>query len=64
MWEHGQTPFPYAIGLILLVNNTMGGEPYGAEVTRQWLSGIGFADVTTTPVSPISAVARARKGNG
>lgn len=62
MWEHGQTPFPYLIGLILLVNNTMGGEPYGAEVTRQWLSDVGFSDVSISPVSPISAVARARKG--
>jgi N,N-dimethyltransferase len=62
MWEHGQTPFPYSIGLILLVNNTMGGEPYGAEVTRRWLTDAGFADVSTAAVSPISAVARARKG--
>lgn len=62
MWEHGQTPFPYAIGLILLVNNTMGGEPYGAGVTHQWLTDAGFAEVSTNPVSPISAVARARKG--
>jgi quercetin dioxygenase-like cupin family protein/SAM-dependent methyltransferase len=61
MWEHGQTPFPFSIGLILLVNNTMGGEPYGAELTRQWLADAGFAEVSTAAVSPISAVARARK---
>jgi N,N-dimethyltransferase len=59
MWEHGETPFPYTIGLILVVNNTMGGEPYGAEVTRGWLEEAGFRAQPTIPVSPISAVARA-----
>ncbi len=61
MWEHGETPFPYTIGLILMVNNTMGGEPHGAEVTRGWLEQAGFRAQPTIAVSPISAVARAVK---
>jgi N,N-dimethyltransferase len=61
MWEHGETPFPFTIGLILVVNNTQGGEPYGAEVTRRWLEEAGFRVKPTTAVSPISAVARAVK---
>jgi N,N-dimethyltransferase len=61
MWEHGETPFPYTIGLILVVNNTMGGEPHGAEVTREWLKQAGFLPQPTIAVSPISAVARAVK---
>jgi cyclopropane fatty-acyl-phospholipid synthase-like methyltransferase len=61
MWEHGRTPFPFNIGLILLVNNTVGGEPYGAQVTEGWLKEIGFDGVSTVAVSPISALTRARK---
>ncbi|GAA1027944.1 hypothetical protein GCM10009557_11180 [Virgisporangium ochraceum] len=61
MWEHAETPFPYQIGLILVVNNTMGGEPYGAEVTRSWLEQAGFRPQPTVATSPISAVARAVK---
>jgi precorrin-6B methylase 2 len=62
MWEHGGTPFPYNIGLILLVNNTMGGEPYGEAVTRKWLEQAGFRTVhPAVAVSPISALVRAFK---
>ena len=48
-------------GQPLVVNNTMGGEPYGAEVTRGWLEEAGFRAQPTIAVSPISAVARAVK---
>ncbi|HET6215271.1 MAG TPA: class I SAM-dependent methyltransferase [Micromonosporaceae bacterium] len=62
MWEHGHTPFPYSIGLILLVNNAMGGEPYGETVTRKWLEEAGFSSVEpAVAVSPISALIRAHK---
>jgi predicted nicotinamide N-methyase len=61
MWEHARTSFPYTIGLILLVNNTVGGEPYGAQVTEDWLRQAGFDEVSTAAVSPISALARAHK---
>jgi len=62
MWEHGETPFPYNVGLILLVNNTMGGEPYGEAVTREWLQEAGFRHIDpAVPVSPISALLRAVK---
>jgi len=62
MWEVAGTSFPYTVGLILAVNNPMGGEPYGEAVTRDWLSGAGFRDIAPAAVvSPISAVVRAVK---
>lgn len=62
MWEHAGTPFPYTVGLILVVNNGMGGEPYGEAATRQWLQEAGFSVVEpAVPVSPISALIRAVK---
>jgi hypothetical protein len=62
MWEPAGTPFPYTLGLILLVNNTMGGEPYGEAVTRKWLAEAGFSMIEpVVPVSPISALIRAVK---
>jgi len=62
MWEHAGTPFPFTVGLILAVNNPMGGEPYGEGVTREWLTAAGFRDITAAvAVSPISAVVRATK---
>jgi hypothetical protein len=62
MWEHAGTPFPFTVGLILVVNNPMGGEPYGESVTGEWLSSAGFRDIKpAVPVSPISAVVRAVK---
>jgi N,N-dimethyltransferase len=62
MWEHAETTFPYTIGLILLVNNGQGGEPYGSTVTRAWMEAAGFRKVyPAVTVSPISAVVRAVK---
>ncbi len=62
MWEHAGTPFPYTVGLILVVNNPMGGEPYGESVTREWLTEAGFREIApAVAVSPISAVVRAVK---
>jgi hypothetical protein len=62
MWEHAGTPFPFTVGLILVVNNPMGGEPYGESVTREWLTSAGFRDIKpAVAVSPISAVVRAVK---
>lgn len=62
MWEHAGTSFPFTVGLILVVNNPMGGEPYGESVTREWLTGAGFRDIKPgVAVSPISAVVRAVK---
>jgi len=56
------TSFPFTVGLILAVNNPMGGEPYGEGVTRDWLTAAGFRDITpAVAVSPISAVVRATK---
>lgn len=59
--ERAGVPFPYMFGLILLVNNTMGGEAHSEELHRQWLSAAGFRDVEVVEISPISAVVRARK---
>jgi N,N-dimethyltransferase len=62
MWEQAETPFPFTIGLILLVNNGQGGEPYGAAVTRGWMEAAGFREIhPAITVSPISAVVRAVK---
>lgn len=62
MWEHAGTAFPHTIGLILLVNNGQGGEPYGSTVTRGWMEAAGFRDIhPPVAVSPISAVVRAVK---
>ena len=62
MWEQAETPFPFTIGLILLVNNGQGGEPYGAAVTRQWMEAAGFREIhPAVTVSPISAMVRAVK---
>lgn len=62
MWEPATTPFPYTLGLILLVNNTMGGEAYGEAVTREWMVDAGFRVVEpAVAVSPISALIRAVK---
>jgi len=62
MWEHAGTPFPYTIGLILAVNNPMGGEPYGEAATRGWMTAAGFREIKPAAVvSPISAVVRAIK---
>jgi SAM-dependent methyltransferase len=62
MWEPAGTAFPYTLGLILMLNNTMGGEPYGEAVTRAWLGEVGFSTVEPAlPVSPISALVRAVK---
>ncbi|MDT4989923.1 MAG: hypothetical protein QOI74_4017 [Micromonosporaceae bacterium] len=63
MWEHADaTPFSYTVGLILAVNNPMGGEPYGEGVTRGWLADAGFGEIKpAVAVSPISAVVRAVK---
>jgi N,N-dimethyltransferase len=59
--ERADLPFPYQFGLILLINNTQGGEPHDQALTEQWLREIGFRDVRVRDVSPISAVVEARK---
>lgn len=62
MWEKAETPFPFTIGLILLVNNGQGGEPYGEAVTRGWMEAAGFREIhPAVTVSPISAMVRAVK---
>jgi cyclopropane fatty-acyl-phospholipid synthase-like methyltransferase len=62
--ERATVPFPYLFGLILLVNNTQGGEAHGEELTCEWLAGAGFRDVRVVEVSPISALFRATKRAG
>ena len=59
--ERATVPFPYLFGLILLVNNTQGGEAHGEELTREWLAGARFRDVRVIEVSPISVLIRATK---
>lgn len=59
--ERATVPFPYLFGLILLINNTQGGEAHGEELTRRWLEGAGFHVVEVAEVSPISALIRATK---
>lgn len=59
--ERASVPFPYQFGLILLANNTQGGEAHTEELTRDWLAALGLRDVTVHEVSPISALVRAAK---
>lgn len=59
--ERAEAPFPYLFGLILLINNTQGGEAHGEELTCEWLAGAGFRDLRTVRISPISALIRATK---
>jgi O-methyltransferase domain/Dimerisation domain len=59
--ERARVPFPYQFGLILLANNTQGGEAHTEELTREWLARLGLRDVTVREVSPISALVRAAK---
>ncbi|HET6214365.1 MAG TPA: methyltransferase [Micromonosporaceae bacterium] len=59
--ERAGAPFPYQFGLILLINNTQGGEPHGQATTERWLREIGFRDVSVADVSPLSAVLVAKK---
>jgi len=56
-----KVPFPYLMGLILIVNNTQDGEIYDEEVICAWLAAAGFPKVSVTVVSPISALIRATK---
>jgi O-methyltransferase domain/Dimerisation domain len=59
--ESATVPFPYLFGLILLINNTQGGEAHDQASTRLWLENAGFGHPTMTPVSPMSALLRAVK---
>jgi cyclopropane fatty-acyl-phospholipid synthase-like methyltransferase len=59
--EQAKASFPYQFGLILLVNNTQGGEAHTERLTTQWLREIGFTDIGVSRVSPISALVRAAK---
>ncbi len=59
--ERASVPFPYLFGLILLINNTQGGEAHGEELTRGWLEQAGFRELRVVEVSPISALIRAVK---
>lgn len=59
--ESATVPFPYLFGLILLINNTQGGEAHDQASTQLWLNNAGFRNVTMTPVSPMSALFRAIK---
>jgi cyclopropane fatty-acyl-phospholipid synthase-like methyltransferase len=59
--ERATAPFPYQFGMILVVNNTQGGEAHDEEITRRWCTEAGFRDVQIQVVSPISSVVRATK---
>jgi cyclopropane fatty-acyl-phospholipid synthase-like methyltransferase len=59
--EQARLPFPYQFGLILLVNNTQGGEAHDQALTEGWLREVGFRDIRVAQVSPISAVLTATK---
>lgn len=59
--EQAKLPFPYQFGLILLINNTQGGEAHDQALTERWLGEIGFRDVRVSQVSPISAAITATK---
>lgn len=59
--EQATMPFPYQFGLILLINNTQGGEAHDQELTESWLNDIGFRDIEAREVSPISALITATK---
>lgn len=53
--------FTYEFGLILMVNNPEGGEPHDEAITRGWLAGAGFKEVSVEQVSEIFTLVRARK---
>jgi hypothetical protein len=59
--ERGEVPFPYMMGLILVVNNTMGGELREGETYVRLMRDAGFRDATASTVSRISSVVRAVK---
>jgi len=59
--EQARLPFPYQFGLILLMNNTQGGEAHDAALTTGWLRELGFRNIRVDPVSPISAAITATK---
>lgn len=59
--EQARLPFPYQFGLILLINNTQGGEAHDQALTERWLREVGFRDVRVNQVSPISAAVTATK---
>ena len=59
--EQATVPFPYLFGLILLINNTQGGEAHGQELTTHWLLEAGFRHLHVVRISPISALIRATK---
>jgi predicted nicotinamide N-methyase len=59
--ERATVPFPYVFGLILMANNTQGGETHDEQTTTTWLREAGFRSITVTAVTPISAVVRGVK---
>ena len=56
-----EAPFTYQFGLILMVNNSEGGEPHSEELMRTWFAEAGFTRVDIVPVASIFTLARARK---
>src|SRR5262249_53708746 len=54
-------PFPSLLGLILVVNNTQGGEVHGDRLVRGWLEEAGFQVAEVRPVTAISGLIRAVK---
>ncbi len=55
-------PFPYQLGLILVVNNPHGGEVHDEALTCRWLEEAGFTLTEVTAASPISSLVRATRG--
>lgn len=56
-----EAPFTYQFGLILMVNNSEGGEPHSEDLMRAWFAEAGFTSVDIVPVASIFTLARARK---
>jgi SAM-dependent methyltransferase len=56
-----EVPFPYQLGLIMMVNNTRGGEVHSEAQVRQWLAGAGFSGIESRAVTGISGLVRARR---
>jgi SAM-dependent methyltransferase len=56
-----QSTFPYMFGLIMVVNNSLGGEVHDEALLRKWLEEIGFRNVEVSPVTGIAGLLRATK---
>jgi SAM-dependent methyltransferase len=56
-----QSTFPYQFGLIMVVNNSLGGEVHDEALLRSWLGEIGFRNIDVSPVTGIAGLLRAIK---